>query len=178
MQAAELHKSVGQTYDGYPYELHLKAVVALCKKHLNLIDEEDLKQALHFLPGFSVYALHYFKKDIVRAAEFHDSIEDARLTYNDLAGEFNQCVAELVYRCTNEKGRNREERASNRFYSELKEINAAVFIKACDRLANMYYSKMMNSSLYWKYVKEYPKFKEKLFIEKYQPIFDEIETLL
>ena len=66
--AHELHQSVNQTYgDDLPYGFHLDMVVegVICYGHLVCACEEDV------LPLFF-------------GAYYHDSIEDARQTYNDV----------------------------------------------------------------------------------------------
>lgn len=61
---------------------------------------------------------------LIFGAYFHDSIEDARLTYNDvkaiankyMTSEQSHYATEIVYALTNEKGRNRAERANEKYY--------------------------------------------------------------
>ena len=132
-QAAwELHESVGQTYDKIlPYGHHLSMVAdaAMRYGHLVVGDKEDI------VP-------------VVFGAYFHDSIEDARLTYNDVvreAGKFMspgqaRTAAEIAYALTNDKGRTRQERAGEHYYQGIRETPYAPFVKLCDRLANMTYS--------------------------------------
>ena len=76
---------------------------------------------------------------VLFGAYFHDSIEDARLTYNDvmkiakklMSDEQAFLATEIVYALTNEKGRNRHERANekpgyetrNTFYMHFKHDN-------------------------------------------------------
>ena len=114
---------------------------------------------------------------IVFGAAFHDTIEDARLTYNDvlkeatreLGSEFKQDVAatEIVYALTNEKGRNRDERANDRYYNGIVNTPYARYVKLCDRYANMLYSltESCEHGMGDKYKKELPNFLEKLHIE-------------
>ena len=130
--AHELHASVNQTYGGdKPYGVHLDMVaesVYACA-FLVCIDEEDL------LPLFF-------------GAYYHDSIEDARLTYNDvrkralawMGSDQAYAAAEIVYALTNEKGRTRAERAGERYYAGIRNTPFAPFVKLADRLANMTYS--------------------------------------
>lgn len=82
-------------------------------------------------------------------AWFHDSIEDARLTYNDVKREAARLglddaqatlAAEIVYALTNEKGRTREERANDRYYAGIRTTPYAPLLKLADRLANLKYS--------------------------------------
>lgn len=131
-EACSLHESVGQTYGkNLPYGFHLCMVADTAMEfcHSVLVDREDV------LP-------------LVFGAYFHDSIEDARLTYNDvrkLAARYMDdrqayMAAEIVYALTNEKGRTREERANDKYYQGIRATPYAPFLKLADRLANMAYS--------------------------------------
>lgn len=130
--AHELHASVNQTYDGdKPYGVHLDMVAASVFEYGYLVcdDERDL------LPLFF-------------GAYFHDSIEDARLTYNDVKRIASRWMdekrvpmaAEIVFALTNDKGRTRAERAGERYYQGIRETPYAPFVKLADRRANFTYS--------------------------------------
>lgn len=130
--AHTLHASVNQTYDKvHPYGLHLDMVADSVRKYGHAVceTEDDI-------------VLLYF------GAYYHDSIEDARLTYNDVKRRAMQWMndaqsrmaAEIVYALTNDKGRTREERAGEKYYKGIRETPYAPFIKLCDRFANMSYS--------------------------------------
>lgn len=108
----------------------------------------------------------------------HDLIEDARNTYNDVLRIAGLGVAQIVYCCTDEKGRNRDERHNAKFYIELAANRLAVFVKLCDIIANITYSLLTNSSMYKKYSTEYPKMKKYLYREEFKPMFDHIEKLI
>ena len=127
-----LHASVNQTYDKvHPYSLHLDMVSDAVFKygHLVCTNETDI------LP-------------LVFGAYYHDSIEDARLSYNDvtktaqrfMTDEQAFTAAEIVYALTNDKGRTRAERAGERYYQGIRETPYAPFVKLADRLANATYS--------------------------------------
>lgn len=131
-EAHALHDSVNQTYgQGHPYGFHLDMVVASVWKygHEVCVAEED------FLP-------------LVFGAYYHDSIEDARLTYNDVMAAAKQYMdsqqafmaAEIVYALTNDKGRTRAERAGEKYYQGIRETPYAPFVKLADRMANFTYS--------------------------------------
>lgn len=127
-----LHEHVNQTYDKvHPYGFHLDMVADAVYKY-----------------GWAVCA---DKADVVPlffGAFYHDSIEDARLTYNDVKRTGEQWMdddhalmaAEIVYALTNEKGRTRAERANDRYYKGIRETAYAPFVKLADRLANITYS--------------------------------------
>lgn len=131
-QAHELHQSVNQTYgEGLPYGYHLDMVVQGVTDygHLVCAREEDVLPL--FFGGY-----------------YHDSIEDARLTYNDvlrvarslLTEEQALMATEIAYALTNDKGRTRAERAGEKYYKGIRETPYAPFVKLCDRLANITYS--------------------------------------
>ena len=81
-------------------------------------------------------------------AYYHDSIEDARLTYNDVMkvargfmdGSQALMATEIVYALTNDKGRTRAERAGEKYYAGIRETPYAPFMKLCDRVANITFS--------------------------------------
>ncbi len=78
----------------------------------------------------------------------HDSIEDARLTYNDVTSVARMVMeetqakmaAEIVYALTNEKGRTRAERANDKYYEGIRTTPYAPMCKMADRLANVGYA--------------------------------------
>ena len=139
LAAHELHDHVNQHYsDNLPYGYHLDAVADCVREfgHEVCAEEADV------VPLFF-------------AAYYHDSIEDARLTYNDVmrhaltAGGMDEekarLATEIVYALTNEKGRNRAERANEKYYAGIRQTPYAPFVKASDRLANMRYSARLTS---------------------------------
>ena len=130
--AHALHASVNQTYDQkHPYGYHLDMVA------------EGVRQY-----GYAVCAQEEDVLPLMFGAYYHDSIEDARLTYNDVRKEALQYMdeaqalmaAEIVYALTNDKGRNRAERAGENYYRGIRETPYAPLVKLADRLANMTYS--------------------------------------
>lgn len=130
--AHNLHQSVNQTYgDNLPYGFHLDMVAEGVRNygHLVCASEADI------LPLFF-------------GAYYHDSIEDARQSYNDVMRQARQLMneeqalmaTEIVYALTNDKGRTRSERAGERYYEGIRTTPYAPFVKLCDRLANVTYS--------------------------------------
>ena len=159
--AHALHASVNHAYDRIrPYGFHLDMVVNWVRKYIEevCVSEQDV------LP-------------IYFSAFYHDSIEDARLSYNDvmriakeLMNEEQAYLAtEIVYALTNEKGRNRAERANEKYFAGIREIPYAPFVKLADRLANTSYafSKGTADSLRMSkvYREELPGFLEALKVE-------------
>lgn len=148
-RASDLHQNVNQEYDsGLPYSYHLLQVASI----MDAFVWPDI--------DYDTYKVLWF------GALFHDSIEDARQTYNDVAKialrymdlEHATQATEIVYALTNEKGRTRKERANQKYYQGIRETKYAPFIKACDRLANFRYAKSMGSSMVSAYTKEMPEF--------------------
>ena len=134
--AGAVHASVNQHYGkDLPYSFHLR----LAASYLTKYGHQELTDASEF---DTLYAAVYF----------HDSMEDARMTYNDVKAEFErlnkECgcdihvvdAAEMVYALTNDKGRTRAERAGEAYYAGIRETAHAPFLKMCDRLANMKFS--------------------------------------
>ena len=138
LSAQNVHEKVNQDYDGKPYYIHLNAVASYTFKYIPLICEKE-EDVLPVLFG----------------AYFHDSIEDARLTYNDvmkiakgiMSDEQAYMAAEIVYALTNEKGRNRHERANDKYYEGIRTTKYAPLVKAADRLANYGYAKSTHSRM-------------------------------
>jgi hypothetical protein len=73
-----------------------------------------------------------------------------------------QEAADIIYALTNEKGKNRKERANDKYYEGIKNTPGAVFVKLCDRIANVQYSKMTGSRMFEMYKKENDEFVTKL----------------
>lgn len=130
--AHDLHQSVNQSYgDNLPYGYHLDMVVEGIRQfgHLVCVREEDVLPL--FFGGY-----------------YHDSIEDARLTYNDVMNTARKYMTEeqalmateIVYALTNDKGRNRSERAGEKYYEGIRTTPYAPFVKLCDRMANITFS--------------------------------------
>lgn len=84
----------------------------------------------------------------------HDLIEDTRVSYNDVKRQLGQAAADIIYAVTNEKGKNRKERANDKYYEGIRNTPGAVFVKLCDRIANVQYSKMTKSRMFEMYKKE------------------------
>lgn len=139
------HRDTNHMYDKYiPYEFHLRMVVEVAKKFQNLITySKDLDA-------------------VMLGAWGHDLIEDTRVSYNDVKQELGEMAADIIYACTNEKGKNRKERANHKYYEGIRTTPYAVFVKLCDRIANVQYSKMMGSRMFEMYRKENPDFMAQL----------------
>ena len=157
--AVNHHQATNHFYDGLPYEFHLNMVVETAKKFIHFIPERQ--------------------RDVVLAACWaHDTIEDTRVTYNDVKSALGEEVAEIVYALTNEKGRNRKERANEKYYTGIRETPYAGFVKICDRIANAQYSKDQQSDMLKKYQKEFEDFEHWLYNDLYHDMFDYLYSVL
>ncbi len=124
---------------------------------------------------------------VISACWLHDTIEDCRVTYNDLKEETSVFMADMVYAVSNEKGKTRKERANDRYYEGIRNQKYATFIKLCDRIANATYSKNKSSwdsseltaqTMFDKYKKEQKEFREKLYDKKYINMFVFLDNIL
>lgn len=141
LAASDAHR--GQRYGDKPYMSHLEDVV------------RTLKQ-------FGVK-----NEDVLAAGFLHDAIEDTDMNYNDIRRATNESVAEIVFAVTDELGRNRAERARNT-YPKIRGYPQATAVKLADRIANVSNGHIERSGMVAKYMEEYGKFKEALFV-----VFDE-----
>jgi (p)ppGpp synthase/HD superfamily hydrolase len=161
--AKQAHESVNQTYDGKPYFYHLSMVQDAAVKFGHLVPDDK-------------------KEDVFSACYLHDCIEDCRKNFNEIKSEFGNYVAELVYACTNEKGRNRKERANAKYYAGIREVPYATFVKLCDRIANIKngieQQEKENVRMSDMYEKENPNFVSELYDEKFSEMFDYIDEML
>ena len=129
--AHEAHAAVNQFYGvDLPYSYHLDGVAELVARY-----------------GGEVCTRVEDVLAVMFGAWFHDSIEDARLTYNDVRKRARSLgldeaqafmAAEIVYALTNEKGRTRAERAGVKYYEGIRAVPYAPMVKLADRMAGVY----------------------------------------
>lgn len=158
MLAFKTHHGVRQRYGKkYPYFYHLRMVYQFVFQFNYLLPDYEDKYAV-FL-----------------AALFHDVIEDCRMTYNDVVELLGKKVADIVFACTELRGRNRKERHGPEFIEGLKNSRLGTFTKMCDICANMTMGVREKSSMLDTYIKEYPKTKQELYTAEFHDIFQYIE---
>jgi len=155
----KLHHSVGQRYDKYPYFYHLKMVYGFSLKFRHLLTKEE---------SFIAFLI----------CLLHDTIEDCRLTYNDVKTKFGFKVADSVFACTDLRGKTRKERHAPEFYKLLKNDKLASYAKICDIIANMTMSKKTGSTMLNRYRKEYSNTKNELYRSEFDEMFIYIENNL
>ena len=131
------HIKTNHWYDEYlPYEFHLRMVAQAANDFMHLIPDPKFREVL------------------LLAAYGHDLIEDTRVSFNDVKEVLGLGAAEIIYAVSNEKGKNRKERANYKYYQGICDTPGAVFVKLCDRIANVQYSKMTKSRMFGMYEKE------------------------
>jgi (p)ppGpp synthase/HD superfamily hydrolase len=150
------HRNTNHWYDTYlPYEFHLRMVAQAGEDFKHLLDDK-----LDYFSGKEEGEMRRDEDHVslrtacLRAVWGHDLIEDCRVSYNDVKNQLGQEAAEIVYAVSNEKGKTRSERANSKYYTGIYETPGAVFVKLCDRIANVQYSKMTKSRMYEMYMKE------------------------
>lgn len=178
-RASELHASVNQFYgNDLPYAFHLRLAASYLTRFSDEIpmDEDNIE---------TLYAAIYF----------HDSLEDTRITYNDLKKLFQQLnqqgcsiheveAAEMVYALTNDKGRTRAERAGESYYQGIRTTPFASILKFCDRLANVRFSTLFvpEQRMVQVYREENPHFVQSVATDAVTPVpqsmIDELSQLL
>lgn len=178
--AIEQHRKTNHLYDKIiPYEYHLNMVVKEVHRHYEIAKNTPMTDEQHEKMPIGRLGLNVFSQleVLVNGAWGHDLIEDTRTNYNDIiaAGGGTE-VAEIIYALTDDKGKNRAERGNEEHYKRLVVVPGAAFVKFCDRIANVRYSKFAESSMYDKYKKENPDFMRKCYIPELQS-FKVKETL-
>lgn len=164
--AIEQHRSVNHFYSEYlPYEFHLRMVDQTASQFEHLLDYERdyLTEKLRSDSKDKEHAFISFGEACRRACWCHDVLEDVHhKSYNDLVKNIGQTASDIVYAVTNDKGKNRRERAGDKYYEGIRNTPGAVFVKLCDRIANVQYSKMTKSRMFEMYKKENDNFIVKL----------------
>lgn len=127
-----------QKYDGnLPYSFHLNLVAKQVKKFDYFLKPEERILVLYGAWG-------------------HDLIEDARITYNDIKNwkdyegnryNWTNRLADIIYTCTELRGRNRSERHGPEYIQGLKDCRLGLFVKLCDIAANIGYGLLTNSGM-------------------------------
>jgi (p)ppGpp synthase/HD superfamily hydrolase len=154
LAATKGHNDANHMYGDASYTIHLAHVVDVAYRFIHLVDIED-------------------RPVVIAACWLHDSIEDARMSYNDVVKATDSRVAELVRAVTNyTRGRNRKERMPDFIYEEIRDLKNATFVKLCDRIANIESEGKIDM-----YKKENPHFRTMLYNEKYEVMFDYIEYI-
>lgn len=107
-----------QTYGDKPYRIHLNDVQVVADEFIHYIEENDVWK--------------------VRCSIWlHDALELDRKSKKDIFLIAGGEVADIVELLTNDDTKPRKERFSVDFYQQLRTNRLAVFVKLCDRIANV-----------------------------------------
>lgn len=161
------HQRVNQSYDKqYPYSVHLTIGGVYAVEFIDCLPKE-VKVS-----------------DAMGGWWLHDTVEDCRLTPNDLLKEgFTMETVKIAFALSNEKGWTRAERANDKYYVGIRETPGAVWDKLIDRLANVHYGIVFDGGMISTYRKEQENFVKKLFLDsddmpRYQDMIDELDEML
>jgi len=155
-------KHAGQLYAGsLPYTHHLAAVEGQVRRWFPLYND-DRRYVYRTL------------EDVIAAAWLHDVREDCGVKDKEVRELFGHVVADLVEAVTNEDGENRRIRHALT-YPKIRKDELAVFLKLCDRLANL----EQGGSLLDMYLKEHEDFRRALYVPGlFDPMWEVIEEIL
>lgn len=155
------HNDTNHKYGDGSYTIHLSHVVDVAYRFIRLLPVN-------------------IRPLVIAALWLHDSIEDARLSYNDIVKAFIKGgtsredaiqIAEIVRAVTNyTRGRNRDERMPPEIYEDIRNVVGARFAKCCDRIANIEFGGKTDM-----YKKEHIKFVKELYHEDLVDMFDYME---
>ena len=166
----EQHERTNHKYSEYlPYAFHLRMV------------DQVARDFQYLLNGGIFGATQHSIREYIRIAIWgHDLIEDCRITYNDCKNKLGEIPANIIYAVTNEKGRNRAERANDAYYEGIRNTPGASYVKLCDRIANVQFGKLTKSPMFDKYKLENEHFTKSLgYTEnhEFKEMFEYLENL-
>lgn len=146
--------------DGIPYSVHLNIVVEFIRIYIQLLPREE-------------------REDMICAGWLHDSGEDVGVKYGKIKSRFGFTVAEIVGCVTDEWGRNRKERITKTL-PKTASNRRAVYLKLCDRMANVYFSIMTNNNeKYNMYLEGFEEFKTALYKpNEYDLMWNDLEHMI
>lgn len=155
------HNDTNHKYGDGSYTIHLSHAVDVGQRFITLLPV-------------------WLRPLVIAALWLHDSIEDARLSYNDIVKAFVKGgvtredaikIAEIVRAVTNyTRGRNRDERMPPECYEDIRNTEGARFTKCCDRIANIEFGGKTKM-----YRDEHEKFAKELFHVDLVDMFDYME---
>jgi hypothetical protein len=139
-----------QMYGSKPYVVHLQHVHEVMKRYRNRITD-----ILVLMAGW-----------------LHDVLEDTATSSADLAGNFGEQVADIVYRVTDEPGTDRRQR-KRKTYRKIRGHFDATTVKLCDRIANVEASANVPEKLDM-YRKEHREFRAAIFFQDHDSLLGDI----
>lgn len=151
----------GQVYAGHPFTYHLEAVASRARQYRDLIDSS-------------------LWDTVETAAYLHDVLEDTSTTPEDLRALFGPDVVEIVENVTDklpDQPRRIRHRAT---YPVIAGHLPSLYVKLCDRLANVEQAHGDRAPILAMYRKEHAYFREVLFEagRAFMPMWDRLAELL
>jgi (p)ppGpp synthase/HD superfamily hydrolase len=135
----------------------------------------------HLVSCYLIGSVFTSDQNILSAIWLHDVLEDTDTTYDELKKEFGDKIADLVFKVTDGDGKNRKER-KEKMYQKIGSDEKAIFVKLCDRVANVMYSKKSNRNLFKMYVKEHDSFYNALYNETHSDqvlsLWDKLDNII
>jgi len=157
--AVNKHHQFNHRYGEFPYSEHLEQCHAVAIQYIHLIPIDD-------------------RENVLSAIWMHDLIEDCGLTYNNIKNiTGSSMIADIVYSVSDEKGKTRKERHSSKYYTGIIKTKYALFVKLCDRIANVSNSSKFEKQKFEMYKKEHLEFVSNLISLDYIEMFQYLQSL-
>jgi (p)ppGpp synthase/HD superfamily hydrolase len=141
----------------------IEAYAEKCYADANCVYGEDkgtymihIRMVIDFITAHNaVFKNHRDFVQTVGAASCHDLIEDAKQTYNNISDVAGKDVADITLGVTDVPAENRLMKHLLTMGKTVRDYRA-IILKLADIYANTSYSKKEGTSMYKKYVEEYP----------------------
>jgi len=163
----------------------INAQIYAFKKHANQLYDNDVPYTIHLVlvNTFGIKYLYLLPEDkkesIIMGLWIHDVREDLGISYNEIKKLFGFNVAEIAYNLTNNDGRTRKEKAINTYGSKIATNRLAVYGKLADRLGNVQYGILHDSSMLLKQKDEFDYMVEILYVPgEFEDMWNELADLL
>jgi len=158
--AIEAHYKAGNKYGEDDYDYHLNMVYIVAKHYFKIMNISPNKRII-----------------LGKAIWCHDLETDTTVTREELQKVIGEEAEDLVWSVSG-FGYNRKERNKDEI-NKTKKNRDSVFVKLCDRIANVKNSKHSNVNLFKMYKKEHTHFEESLYIKgEYDIMWKELNDLL
>jgi (p)ppGpp synthase/HD superfamily hydrolase len=157
------HVYNGNLYDGKPYSFHLKMCTDIMEIYIHNLNDEDIE-------------------DVYLAVNGHDLLENTNTNYENVFEYLGENVSNIIFAVTHPIGRNRKEKNSIEYFEKIRNTKNAVFVKLCDRIANVTYSKSNGNAQKLQMYKDEHKDFERMIgrytnNKKYEDMFVELDKL-
>lgn len=163
----------------------LKAQIYAFTKHQHQLYEEGVPYTIH-LVMVNTKAIKYLhlipvnqRENVIMSLWLHDVREDLGTSYNEIKKIFGFEVAEIAYNLTNNDGRTRKEKAINTYGPKISTNRLSVYGKLADRLGNVEFGFLHNSTMLKTQAEEFDYMVEILFVPgEYDVMWNDLADLL